>query len=125
MDVIREENASSDLHLELCMEMRQAARTCVAYGVLVSLEILGARLEAYKESRVTLAAFERCTEDLPRLPQEVRQMIANEVQQSAYEEYLDWWKAANECCKNICEGRHDGDGDPSKMIAKFVKCRKV
>ena len=62
------------------MEMRQVPRTCVAYGVLVSLEMLGARLDAHKECRAALATFERCTEHLPRLPQEVRQMIAKEVQ---------------------------------------------
>ena len=99
--------------------------TYVGYGVLVSLEMLGARLEAYKECAAALAAFERCTEHLPRLPQEVRQMIVEEVQQSAYEEYLEWWKAANECCKLICEEGHDEDGDPSKMMAKFIDCRKV
>ena len=78
------------------MRMRQAPVTYVGYGVLVSLEMLGARLEAHKLCREVLAAFERCTEHLPRLPQEVRQMIVEDVQQSAYEEYLEWWKAANE-----------------------------
>lgn len=99
--------------------------TYVGYGVLVSLEMLGAGLEAHKEARAVLDAFECCTEHLPRLPQEVRQMILKEVQQSAYEEYLEWWKAANECCKCICEDGHDEDGDPSEMMAIFIDCRKV
>ena len=125
MDVIREEDASSEAHMRLNMEMRQGPKTCVVYGVLVSLEMLGAQLEAHKECRVTFAAFERYTEHLPRLPQEVRQMIVKEVQQSAYEECLEWWKAANKCCKCICEDGHDEDSDPSEMMAKFIDCRKV
>ena len=109
------------------MRMRQAPVTYVGYGVLVSLEMLGAWLEAHKACRDVLAASERCTEHLPRLPQEVRQMIVEDAQQSAYEEYLEWWKAANECCKLVCEGEedHDEDGEPSAMMAKFIGCRKV
>ena len=99
--------------------------TCVAYAVPVSLEMLGARLEAHKECRAVLTAFERCIQNLPQLPLEVWRMIVKEVQQSAYEEYLEWWKAANKCCKNVCEHGHDQDGDPSAMMAKFVRCRKV
>ena len=131
MDVLREESARSELHMESIMRMSQAPTTYVGYGVLVSLEMLGARLEAHKECRAALAAFECSIEHLPRLPQEVRQMIVKEVQQSAYEDYLVWWKAANECCKIICEEDHDEeeghdeDGDPSKMMAKFIDCRKV
>ena len=126
MDVLREDTARSELHMGSIMRMSQAPTTYVGYGVLVSLEMLGARLEAYKEYGAALAAFERCTKHLPRLPQEVRQMIVEEVRQSAYEEYLEWWKAANECCKLICEEPgHDEDGDPSKMMAKFMDCRKV
>ena len=53
---------------------------CVAYGVPVSLEILGARLEAHKESRAALAAFEHCIQNLPHLPPEVWRMIVKEVQ---------------------------------------------
>ena len=111
------------------MNMSQAPRTYLCYGVLVSLEVLGARLEAHVACRDLLADFERWTEHLPRLPQEVRQAIVELVQQSAYEEYLDWWKAANKCCKMICDDEyghgHEGDGDPSKMMKKFIRFRKV
>ena len=99
--------------------------TYVAYAVPVSLEMLGARLEAYKECRATLTALERCIKNLPRLPLEVWWMIVREVEQSAYEEYLEWWLAANECCRNICEQGHDEDGHPEEMMAKIIRCRKV
>ena len=52
-------------------------------------------------------------------------MIVKEVEQSAYEEYLEWWLAANECCRNICEQGHDEDGHPEEMMAKIIQYRKV
>ena len=125
MDVIKEGDPRSESHMESIMSMRQTPITYVGNGVMVSLEMLSARLEAHKECRAILAAFECCTEHLPRLPQEVRQMIVKEVQESAYEENLEWWKAANECCKTICEYGHNRDGDPSEMMAKFIDCRQV
>ena len=57
----------------------QDPTTCVAYGVPVSLEILGARLEAHKECRAALTAFEHCIQNLPRSPLEVWRMIVKEV----------------------------------------------
>ena len=127
MDAIRREDARSELHMKSIMSMWQTPATYVGYGVLVSLEVLGARLEAHIACRALLAGFERWTEHLPRLPQEVRQIIVEEVQQSAYEEYLEWWKAANQCCKIICnnEHGHEDDGDPSEMMMKFISFRKV
>ena len=125
MDVLEEKKSRSELHMREIMSTGQAPTTYVGYGVLVSLEMLGARLEVHIACRALLAAFERWTEHLPRLPQEVRQMIVKEVQQSAYEEYLEWWKAANECCKITCDDGHDEDGDPSEMMTKFINCRKV
>ena len=127
MDAIGREDARSELHMRSIMTMSQAPQTYLCYGVLVSLEVLGARLEAHIACRALLADFERWTEHLPRLPQEVRQMIVEEVQQSAYEEYLEWWKAANKCCKMICDDddEHEDDGDPSEMLTKFISFRKV
>ena len=117
------------------MARQHPPTTCVAYGVPVSLEILGARLEAHKECRAALTAFEHCIQNLPRLPLEVWRRYVKEVQQAAYEEKLEWWKAANECCKNVCKhgddkdgsdkDAHDGHGDPLKMMAKIIRCRKV
>lgn len=91
------------------MDMRKAPRTCVAFGVPVSLEMLGARLEAYTECRAALIALEGCIQHLPRLPPEVWQMIFEVFRESTYEEYLEWWKTANRCCKHICEYTHDDE----------------
>ena len=87
-------------------------RTCVTFGVRVSLEMLGARLEVRRECGIALTAFERCIRNLPRLPLEVWNMIVKELQQSTHEEKLEWWKTANRCCKNLCEcGDKNESGD--------------
>lgn len=86
-------------------------RMYVAFGARVSLEMLGARLEAHRECGAALTAFERCIQNLPRLPLEVWDMIVKTLQQSTYEEKLEWWKAANRCCKNLYECSDNESGD--------------
>ena len=34
-------------------------------------------------------------------------MIVEELRESTYKEYLDWWQSANRCCKHLCQHGED------------------
>ena len=65
------------------------------------LEMLGARLETYI-NKATMDIIRLC---LWKLPVELFYHIIGKIQ-SSYNERLEWWQAANNCCENKYECGH-------------------
>ena len=81
----------------------------VAWAIPVNITILGARLEAYVKSKSTVTAFRACIQHgqiegtaLGRLPPELIEIVAANIQQPIFEEHLMQWEKATECCLSEC-----------------------
>ena len=96
------------------------------------LEMLGARLETY----INIATMDTIRLCLRKLPVELFYNIIEEIQ-SDYEDALEWWQAANNCCQNKCECGHGSvkhEKRLERLMAKigqrgyrtdFHKCKQV
>lgn len=101
----------------------------MTWAVPVDTVTLGARLEAYVESKASLHTFKLCIQHsqagraLGKLPVEMIENVASIFQQSHFEDRIEEWTEAREC--------EDGDLDEREDVSyriydtSFDKSQKV
>ncbi len=100
----------------------------LTWAVPVSAHILGARLEAYGESKATISTVRLCAQyanpsvtPLARLPTEVLNQIVGYVSDSIFEERLSNWA---DMCKGHVDDEDVSEDDCFYMLQNMVGDRK-
>jgi len=114
----------------------------------VDATLVGARLEAYRESKESIYIFAKLStesgEALAKIPTEVIDMVFKQLQESLFKERILWWQKADRCSRLECDcGREIEDeewcfGRVHQLMSKcgesdysqsegdnFTKCREV
>ncbi|KAL2038539.1 hypothetical protein N7G274_008586 [Stereocaulon virgatum] len=80
----------------------------VAWATPVGAADLGARMESYVESKATVSTFRLCVQHarigslLGKLPHELVEMIATQIQDALFRKRLREWEKSIECCADDC-----------------------
>ena len=93
----------------------------VTWATPVDAAKLGARMESYVETKASVHDFKLCARHaqpgapLGRLPSEVIEMIATEVQDAAFDKHLKTWQDSTRCCANECRPSEHLNEEDYKM----------
>lgn len=132
---------------------KMSSTSTVTWAIPVEACLLGARLEAYVESKATISTLRLCAKKgnpseapLAKLPQELTEEIVKHVQHPLIEKKLQEWKDMTYCLEGKCQYLRGHKNDHSlnhhvrldRHISKlsrqtqqseegerFAKCRKV
>lgn len=78
----------------------------LAWTVPVSAAALGARLEAYADTKAMIKTFELCVKytqaPLKYFPPEIVLMIPSRIRDSAFLPHLEEWERAHRCLEGEC-----------------------
>ena len=80
----------------------------IAWALEIPHAQLGARLEAYIETKPTITAFRACLRQLrlppkAEIPPEILQMILNALRDATYEPKISMWDQGRRCLQDDCE----------------------
>ena len=77
----------------------------LVWAVPINHARLGARVEAYVESKAAITVFRLCVEKSnlwSRLPPELVDIMANKIKYLAYQDTIAYWLRAEGCVANTC-----------------------
>ena len=80
----------------------------IAWATPVDAATLGARMEAHAKSKATIHTFRLCVQHAPpdaplgRLPPELVEIVAAQVQQSRFEKRMKKWEKSVNCAAGVC-----------------------
>lgn len=99
-------------------------KLAVTWATPVDTATVGAQLEAYIETKETIAIFQQCVQSAPtdsavaQLPPELIKYVANHFQSSIFQDKLAGWEREIECCSGICDPIDHFDPDEIQSLRK-------
>ena len=97
-------------------------KLAVAWATPVDPVHLGARVEAYVETKSTISTFRLCSQyasqgsSLVRLPAEVLELVVAQVQEAEFQDRRQGWAQDLDCCQYDC---HPTDHLSAARISKL------
>jgi len=105
----------------------------VTWAVPLEAQLLGARLEAYVESKAAIRTFRLCiqyahaNQALAKVPVEVVEMVVSQIQENTFDWRKKWWQDAIRCCSIACSCGHNKEHDKrvDSLLSKVKLSSKV